>query len=575
MADAKADLLQIERTGVFKAFRAPQAAAQPNEQLQQLNEVGAMLSVERDPARLLERVLSTAQRVTGADAGAVYLLEREGDRQSLRLAVAKAASLGLSLTSAFGGGLDVDAIPLPAFAPARPRNATVHAALTRQPVNLNDVTERIEFDLAGTEDFDRVTRYHSRSLLIVPILGYDGEPIGVLHLINCISAASGRVGAFGHTEQRVAESLASQAALAISNQRLLLQLEKLFESLITLINAAIDEKSPYTGGHCQRVPVLTMQLAEAAHRTEHGRLASFRMSERDRYELRIAGMLHDCGKITTPVHVVDKSAKLETIFDRIHLIDARFEVVKRDARIAALEEKLQVAGADRLIDDDRAARIAAIDARLAETLAAIDADRDFLREANIGSEAMSPYDQDRVRAIAARHSWVQSGDDGGEQRPILSPDEIENLTVPYGTLTAAERQTINSHIDSTIRMLEALPWPEHLRNVPAYAGAHHERIDGKGYPRGLSGAQMPVQARIMAIADIFEALTAPDRPYKSGKSLAEAVTILGRMTLKGHIDPDLFDVFVREKVYLQYAIEYMEPAQIDEVDEAAIPGYQP
>lgn len=566
------DLLQPERTGVFKAFRAPQAAARLPEQLEHLNEVGTMLSAERDPDRLLERVLGAAQRVTGADAGAVYLVKGEGEGRSLRLAVAIATSLCARLGEATGRGLDVEPIPLSDVRKNHRRNATAYAAMTRTVVRIADIHGDAGFEASGTEGFDRVTRYHSRSLLIVPLVAHDGELIGVMQLINCISAATGKVTAFGELEQRIVESLSSQAALAITNQRLVVQLEQLFESLIALINTAIDEKSPYTGGHCQRVPVLTMLLAEAAHRTGRGSLAGFRMTERDRYELRIAGMLHDCGKITTPVHVVDKSAKLETLFDRIHLVDARFEVVMRDTQIAALEAKLAAERCVRLAPQARADRLDAIDAELASTLAAIAADKEFLRRANVGAESMPALDQARVREIAAKYSLA---DGCGERRPLLNADEVENLTVPFGTLTAAERKTINSHIDATIRMLEALPWPKHLANVPAYAGAHHERMDGKGYPRGLTGNDMPVQARIMAIADIFEALTAPDRPYKKGKSLAEAVTILGSMSLKGHIDPDLFDVFVREKVYLQYAIEYVEPEQIDEIDETTVPGYVP
>lgn len=567
-----ADVLQPERTGVFKAFRAPQAAVQPDEQLAHLNDVGTMLSAERDTGRLLERVLDAAQRVTGADAGAVWLVKGEGEERSLRLAVAIASSLDARLGVASEHQLDVAPIALGSACGHQHRNATAHAAATGRAVCIADIHRNAAFAESGTEEFDRITRYHSRSLLIVPVVAHDGELIGIVQLINCISAATGKVTTFGSTEQRVVESLASQAALAITNQRLVVQLEKLFESLITLINAAIDEKSPYTGGHCQRVPILTMLLAEAVHRSERGSLAGFRMNERDRYELRIAGMLHDCGKITTPVHIVDKSTKLETIFDRIHLVDARFEVIRREARIAALEAKLAVERDARSSPREHASRMAGIDADLAARLAAIDADRDFLRHANLGAEAMPAPEQTRVRDIAVRYDLEVSG---GERVPILSSDEVENLTVPYGTLTGAERKTINSHIDSTIRMLEALPWPKHLANVPAYAGAHHERIDGKGYPRGLCGSDMPIQARVMAIADVFEALTAPDRPYKKGKALSEAVTILGRMSQKGHIDPDLFDVFVRQKVYLQYAIEYMEPEQIDEVDEAAIPGYAP
>jgi HD-GYP domain-containing protein (c-di-GMP phosphodiesterase class II) len=183
---------------------------------------------------------------------------------------------------------------------------------------------------------------------------------------------------------------------------------------------------------------------------------------------------------------------------------------------------------------------------------------------------MSAGDQERVHAIA-RYRWT--GPDGRE-RDFLDGDEVANLTVRFGTLTEEERRIINNHIVVTIRMLESLPWPQHLKNVPEYAGGHHERMDGKGYPRGLTGGQMSVQARVMAIADIFEALTARDRPYKKGKLLSESLRILGNFAVNGHIDPDLFDVFIRRKVYLEYAQKNMDPHQIDAVDEALIPGYQ-
>jgi hypothetical protein len=309
-----------------------------------------------------------------------------------------------------------------------------------------------------------------------------------------------------------------------------------------------------------------MMLAEAVNEMSDGPLASFSMTDKDRYELKIAGLLHDCGKVTTPVHVVDKATKLETIYDRIHIIDTRFEVLKRDAEIELMKEKalLVAHGALRAEHD-------AADARHRERLRRLDDDRAFLRACNIGGEAMRESDQERVRAIA-RYRWT---DTSGHEANFLSEDELKNLTIRAGTLTGDERQIINHHIVATIKMLEALPWPKHLTNVPEYAGGHHERMDGKGYPKGLLREQMSVQARVMGIADIFEALTAKDRPYKKGKTLSESLEILGRMRLSGHVDPDLFDVFVRRKVYRRYADLFLDKEQIDEVDESRIPGYAP
>jgi hypothetical protein len=307
-----------------------------------------------------------------------------------------------------------------------------------------------------------------------------------------------------------------------------------------------------------------MMLAEAVNDTQCGPLKDFVMTDEDRYELKIAGLLHDCGKVTTPVHVVDKATKLQTIFDRIELIDTRFELLKRDAEIAALRARLSALGHEALPPADHDV--------LAARLARIDEDREFLHTANLGTEAMPDNDRRRVRQIAEAYRWRRPD---GTSAKALTADEAENLAIRAGTLTAAERRIINHHIEVTIQMLESLPWPKHLKNVPEYAGGHHERMDGKGYPRGLTREQMSVQARVMGIADIFEALTARDRPYKKGKTLTESLMILGRMKLDGHIDPDLFDVFMWQKVYQKYAEQFLDLEQIDEVNLAEIPGYVP
>jgi HD-GYP domain-containing protein (c-di-GMP phosphodiesterase class II) len=454
----------------------------------------------------------------------------------------------------------------------KPNNQMVaaFAALTGKTVNIGDAYTAEGFDFNGTRNFDKKTGYRSKSFLTVPMKNHENEIIGVLQLINSQDPGGGEVVAFSNADQRLAESLASQAAIALTNRQLINQLEALFESFIAMINTAIDEKSPYTGGHCQRVPELTMMLAEAVNEAKQGPFMDFDMNDKDRYELKIAGLLHDCGKVTTPVHVVDKATKLESIFDRIHLIDTRFEVLKRDAEIDLLksEAALQRQNLDEVSLRERTNQLEqAYRARLRQ----FDQDREFLRKCNIGGEFMPPEAQEYVRRIAG-YKWF---DPSGHAARFLSDDEIENLTIPRGTLTAKERDIINYHIVATIKMLEALPWPKHLRHVPEYAGGHHERMDGKGYPRGLTRDQMSVQARVMGIADIFEALTARDRPYKKGKTLTESLQILGKFKQGGHIDPDLFDVFIRQKVYQRYAERFLEANQIDCVDESNIPGYSP
>jgi HD-GYP domain-containing protein (c-di-GMP phosphodiesterase class II) len=533
----------------FAEGGAPSAAEDLGQRLEQLNAIGASLSAERDINRLLEAILTAAKTITRADGGTLY---RVAEDQTLRFEIVRTSSLKYYL----GGttGTPVPFYPIQLHKDGKPNHSMVaaYAALTGKTVNIADAYTADGFDFSGTRAFDSKTGYRSKSFLTVPMRNHDREIIGVLQLINAQDPQTGEIVAFSASDQRLAESLASQAAIALTNRMLIIQLEQLFESFINLINSAIDEKSPYTGGHCQRVPVLTMLLAEAVNETREGALAEFSMSEKDRYELKIAGLLHDCGKVTTPVHVVDKATKLESIYDRIHLIDTRFEVLKRDLELQSLKKK--------------------IDAKqLRDRLRELEDNRRFLHACNIGGERMRDEDIERVQRIGQTR-WR---DVSGHEANFLTDDEVKNLTIRAGTLTPEERQIINHHIVATIKMLEALPWPKHLTKVPEYAGGHHERMDGKGYPKGLTREQMSVQARCMGIADIFEALTAKDRPYKKGKTLSESLEILGRMKLNNHVDPDLFDVFVRRKVYRRYAEMFLDKEQIDDVDERKVPGYRP
>lgn len=529
--------------------------------LEQLNAIGVALSKERDITRLLEHILGAAKTITRADGGTLYRMSEDG--KALRFEILRTDSLKIAMGGSAVKPIDFPPLPLH-DQDGRPNDSLVaaYAAINSQTVNIADAYCEPNFDFSGTRQFDERTGYRSQSFLAVPMKDHEGDVIGVLQLINAQEPSTGKVVPFSSADQSLAESLASQAAIAITNRNLMAQLESLFESFIGLINLAIDEKSRYTGGHCQRVPALTMMLAEAVNSTTQGPLAGFSMDDRDRYELKIAGLLHDCGKITTPVHVVDKATKLHTLFDRIDLIDTRFEVLKRDQEIAALRAQLA------LREPKDAAAEAVLFAQCRSDVDQLDADRVFLRGINIGGEFMQDADLQRVRDIGTKHHWRNAD---GVETEFLNANEIENLTIRAGTLTLAERDTINYHIVATIKMLEQLPWPKHLKNVPEYAGGHHERMDGKGYPKGLTREQMSVQARVMGIADIFEALTARDRPYKQGMKLSQAMGIMHKFRMGGHIDPDLFDVFVNQGVYLRYAEQFLDPWQIDEVNPQAWP----
>ena len=536
-----------------RCFMAQESTVNLFRRLEQLNGIGAALSRERNIDRLLENILEAAKAITGADGGTLYSVTEDG--QSLKFEILRTDSLDIRLGGTTGKPIDLPLLPL-RTADGAPNDSMVaaHSAIHDRTVNIADAYSAAGFDFSGTRAFDQRTGYRSQSFLTVPMKNHDRELIGVLQLINARDPDTGEVITFSQADQSLAESLASQAAIALTNRLLITQLERLFESFVNLINLAIDEKSPYTGGHCERVPALTTLLADAVARTTVGPLAEFTMDEADRYELKMAGLLHDCGKITTPVHVVDKATKLQTLYDRIGLVDTRFEVLKRDAELAALRRQLAL----RPVVDARAEgqELQA----LQHEIHTLEEDREFLRRSNTGTEAMRPEDQQRVRDIAAMRHWRNPQ---GVQTSFLTAEEVENLTIRSGTLNQAERDTINYHIVATIKMLETLPWPRHLKNVPEYAGGHHERMDGKGYPRGLTRDQMSLQARMMGIADIFEALTAADRPYKNGMTLSDAIAIMCRMRDNGHIDPDLFEVFVREGVHLRYGQEFLDPAQLD------------
>jgi HD-GYP domain-containing protein (c-di-GMP phosphodiesterase class II) len=530
--------------------------------IEELTDIGVALSAEKDHARLLEMILSKAKELTRADGGTLYS-HTEDNR--LRFEIVITDSLGIH----WGGtsGKEIDFPPLDLYDKDGKPNQFMVAAwavISGETVNIKDAYTDTNFDFSGTRSFDQKTGYLSKSFLTVPMRNHENEIIGVLQLINAIDSKTGEVVPFSALDQKLVESLASQAAVTITNRNLIDAQRALFDAFIQLIADAIDEKSPYTAGHCRRVPVITAMLADAVCRVDSGPLRDFNMTDEEKYELEVAAWLHDCGKITTPEYVVDKGTKLETIYDRIGLVDTRFEVLKRDAVIQALHRQLRNYNGNGEIhlDDDE---------ELEKALRQIEKDREHVRQCNVGGEYITDEQVARIDAIASRQ-WVTPE---GKQEAFLSNEEVQNLKIGRGTLTVREREIINNHVSVTIKMLESLPYPKHLRRVPEYAGGHHERMNGTGYPMGLTRDQMSIPARMVAIADVFEALTASDRPYKKAMSLSQALSILGQMKLDGHVDPDLFDVFMHDKIYIKYAREYLDQEHIDEVDLNAIPGYTP
>jgi HD-GYP domain-containing protein (c-di-GMP phosphodiesterase class II) len=525
--------------------------------IERLNEIGIALSVEGDTQKLLELIMMGAKSLTSADGGSLYSF-KDG---LLTFEIISNDSLNIQMGGSSGNQITFPPIPLIQDGEENHGNVVSHCVLSGNTINIEDAYHEDGFDFTGTRNFDSKTGYRTKSILTFPLKDHEKEIIGVLQLINAKDTKTGETIIFSPIDQQLAESLASQAAVALTQGRLISELQLLFESFIKMIASAIDDKSPYTGGHCRRIPVLTMMLAEAAHNEDMGPLENFRITEKDRYELETAAWLHDCGKVIVPEYVMDKATKLETIYDRINSIQLKIEILLRDAEIGYLRARLDADGSEQALSKLKKNYEVQCQ-KYREALS-------FLQSINIGGESMTAEDAAHLNELA-KFSWI---DLDGNVEPLITADELKNLSIQRGTLNNEEREIVNNHIVATIKMLESLPFPKNLQNVPEYAGGHHEKMDGSGYPRGLKRNEMSVQARIMAVADIFEALTAHDRPYKTGKKLSECLKIMGFMKKDRHIDPDIFDIFIKNKIYLDYAEEFLDPELIDEIDESTIPGY--
>jgi HD-GYP domain-containing protein (c-di-GMP phosphodiesterase class II) len=515
------------------------------------------LSTEQNTTKLLEHILTSAKQLSNADGGTIYSIT---EAQTLKFETLLNDTLNMYMGGTSGKPIPFPEIPM--FVKGEPNyNALVaYAAATDQVINISDAYEAGDFDMSAARKMDEKTGYRTKSVLTIPMKNHEKEMIGVLQLIN--AQVEDSIVDFTPEIEDIIRSLTSMAAVALTNRQLIDDMEELFQALTRLIARAIDEKSPYTGGHCNRVPELTMMIAEAVCDVNTGPMAQFDMDAAEKYELSVAGWLHDCGKIATPEYVMDKATKLETIFDRIALVDCRIELA-----ISQLTSSYQ----DKIIVGLKQGQsVDALEAELAEHIETLEQAREFLRTSNVGGEFMDKADQERVAELAESYQVTIDG----KLQPLLTSNEVANLSIAKGTLLPEEREIINNHMVVTIDMLESLPFPRHLRKVPEYAGGHHEKMDGTGYPKGLKKEQMSVPARMMAIADIFEALTAADRPYKPAKKLSECLRIMGFMKKDQHIDPDLFDVFVDQKVYLQYAYQFLDKSQIDDVDLSKIPGYE-
>jgi len=519
--------------------------------IEHLTKIGVALSAERDLTRLLELIIDEACNLTSADGGALYIMSDDG--QYLDFAIIQNKSLGVRMG---GTGEKINWPPIKLTDAQNNRNlanVSAYAALTGEVVNIPDVYNAAGFNFEGTRQFDARTGYRSKSMLVVPMRNHEQEIIGVLQLLNAMDEGTNEVIAFSRESQMITESFASQAAVALSQNRLIQDLENLLEAFVKTIAMAVDEKSPYTGGHIRRVADITMAIADKINKADEGPFSRVQFNEDQMKELRFAAWLHDLGKIATPEYIVDKATKLETIFDRMELVRTRGEIILRDHDHISLRKSSE---ADQEVNTSQNSE--------EDFARQFREDMKFLADVNIGAIFLGRDEIARLQAIGAR-KLVRDG----QTESFLTEDELQNLCVHRGTLTDKERDIVNNHAAVTHKLLSQLPFPKKLKDVPDFAGSHHEKLNGTGYPRGLKEDEISLQARILALADIFEALTAKDRPYKRANTLSEAISILSGMVKARHIDADLFKLFMDERVYLDYARREMQPHQIDKTDFSA------
>ncbi|MBT7443964.1 MAG: HD domain-containing protein [Methylococcales bacterium] len=509
------------------------------DQLQQLNMIGIALSKEKDTSELLKQILTCAIDLTNSDGGTIYSI-KEGNAE---FAFMCSHTLGITPDQP----LSKKPQPIPLYlddGKANDQTVVVYVALSNVTINIDDVYVGGKFDFTGSKQVDKKLNYRTKSMLTIPLCDQENTVIGVLQLINALEKDKKTIVPFSSKRQLVAESLASQAAITLTNQQLIEDQKALFEGFIKVIASAIDEKSPYTSNHCFRVPELALLIAGAVKDDCKHAYQDKHFTEEQIYELKIAAWLHDCGKVTTPEHVIDKSTKLETIIDRIDTVKQRYEHLKLQAENNALKQQLAAAGMTP-------------NTNITEQVQQLDEELAFLEAANTGGEFMSAESQERVKMIGQQQMHYQNG----AHEALLTEEEIYNLCIAKGTLTTEERLTINNHIVVTQKMLHTLPYPQYLKNVVEIAGNHHEKRDGSGYPQGLTGDELSLQARIMCIADVFEALTAADRPYKRPNTLSESINIMQKMDADGHFDTTLLNFCIEQDVFKQYAEQFLAEEQ--------------
>lgn len=518
------------------------------EQINDMTAIGKALGTGRDQKNLFRMILDVARRFTRADGGTLYLVDHMANTLEFRIMQNDSLSI-----SEQGNNINLPGVRLYNDA-GKPNltNVSSYVFHTGETVNIEDVYKTDKFDFKGTKTFDKQLNYISRSMIVIPMKNHEDEIIGILQLINAKNPQDGSIRPFDSEDQKKAGSLAGQAAVILTQQMLIIEMNELFEAFIKAIAVSIDEKSKHTGGHIQRVTELALMIAEMIN-TDTTVFKNRHLSRDQLDELRIAALMHDTGKITTPEHIISKSSKLEAVCDRIELVRTRFKLFKAHNELAAAKKKLALHDPEGLKE-----AYSRIDQTCLEKNAVLDEELKALENINTTKGALDNALLGRLQEIKPKTAIIQD-----ETIPYLMPDEIENLSIKKGTLTQRERDAINCHAIISEKILSKLPWPKKLKKIPSIAGAHHEKLDGTGYPYQIRGDAINLQARILAVADIFEALSAQDRPYKKAMTLNQVESILKQMAGNNEIDSDIVYLFFSTGTHLKYARQYLDPSQID------------
>ena len=510
-------------------------------QIKKMSDIGRALSGVHDLNALLEMIVDQARSFTNADAGTLYIVEDN----TLRFQIVQNDSLKICM-----GGKTGETIPFPPVE-LKESNVSAFVALKGKSVNIPDVYDTNLFDFTGPKKFDQSTGYRSKSMLVVPMKNHDNDVIGVLQLLNATNPVNNEVIAFSQDYENLSESLASQAAVSITNAKLISNMTELFEAFVKVMATAIDEKSPVTGGHIRRVADLTLTMAEVIHNHDEGAFKDRKFSPDQMYELRIAAYMHDIGKVTSPVEIVEKAKKLQTIFDRIHYIRLRMDYIIQKIKLEGQQNKIELL--ERKAD---LAEIKKVELKSEKQIQEMEDIRLFINKCNEPGEFLEDETLDKLKEISLR-TYL---DNEGQQQPFITEDELLNLSIRRGTITDAERKKMQDHAAVTLKMLKQIPFTKKLKNIPSFAGAHHEFINGKGYPLGLKGDEIPFEGKLMAVTDIAEALTASDRPYKKAMPLETVYRILRSMAGNGELDNDMVELFINEEIYKTYQEKHETPA---------------